>query len=447
MKKLLFCLLLIGSNFLSAQKWESLSSGITQGFALALTEYNGHLIAGGSFDSAGGLYTLNIAQWNGSKWDTVSNTGNTPTINDECVYNNALIVAGETFPNVWGISQWNGITWDTMRASEFNSINISEIDALITYQGKLFVSGVFGKNFNSTSTIATWDGNNWDTLPSGVIKKNGSYIGAMAVYNGNLYAGGIFDTAGNVPAKNIAMWNGTTWSAVGDGFNGGVYSLCVSNGTLYAAGSFDSSGKKKINRISSWDGSKWNPLGSGITYGGASALIQYSSLLCVAGRFDSIGGQAANNIAFWDGTNWSTLGSGVIGKGIRALSVYNGALVAAGSFDTAGGIPANNIAQWISPLGINEIGNKNIEVTAYPNPGNGVFNLTLHHPALAPGETGSQTIEVYNMLGEKVHSNPFTIHNSQFTIDLSNQPNGIYLYRVLDETGHLIGEGKLEIQK
>ena len=57
-----------------------------------------------------------------------------------------------------------------------------------------------------------------------------------------------------------------------------------------------------------------------------------------------------------------------------------------------------------------------------------------------------KNIEVFNVLGEKVYSQ-FTTHHSPFTIDLSGQPDGIYLYRVVAEDGGFIGEGKLIIQK
>jgi hypothetical protein len=60
-------------------------------------------------------------------------------------------------------------------------------------------------------------------------------------------------------------------------------------------------------------------------------------------------------------------------------------------------------------------------------------------------------IEVYNMLGEKVMNEtlrPVTEGQGGQTqgdnkIDLSAQPTGIYLYRVTDEYGQLIGSGKL----
>jgi hypothetical protein len=33
------------------------------------------------------------------------------------------------------------------------------------------------------------------------------YVSALAVYNGQLIAGGEFTSAGGVPAKNIAAWS------------------------------------------------------------------------------------------------------------------------------------------------------------------------------------------------------------------------------------------------
>ena len=126
--------------------------------------------------------------------------------------------------------------------------------------------------------------------------------------------GGVFDSAGNIPAKNIAMWNGTSWSAVGNGFNGMIQCMCVCNGNLYAGGSFDSSGIQKINCIAEWNGSVWAPLGNGIQNGGVSALVTYGSSLCVGGSFDSAGNKPANNIALWDGANWNSLSSGISGS-------------------------------------------------------------------------------------------------------------------------------------
>lgn len=57
------------------------------------------------------------------------------------------------------------------------------------------------------------------------------------------------------------------------------------------------------------------------------------------------------------------------------------------------------------------------------------------------------SVEIYNMLGEKVYSSQFAGNNSQLTVDLINQSSGIYLCRVLTKTGALISKGKFIIQK
>jgi hypothetical protein len=56
-------------------------------------------------------------------------------------------------------------------------------------------------------------------------------------------------------------------------------------------------------------------------------------------------------------------------------------------------------------------------------------------------------VEVYNVLGEKVYSNYQITKSSNYQIDLSSQPNGVYLYRVIAEDGNLAGEGKLVIER
>jgi hypothetical protein len=56
-------------------------------------------------------------------------------------------------------------------------------------------------------------------------------------------------------------------------------------------------------------------------------------------------------------------------------------------------------------------------------------------------------VEVYNVLGEKVYSQA-GITNATSNINLGNQPNGIYLYRIVSSTnGSTIGQGKIVLDK
>jgi hypothetical protein len=94
-------------------------------------------------------------------------------------------------------------------------------------------------------------------------------------------------------------------------------------------------------------------------------------------------------------------------------------------------------------LGIDEMGPLTSSVNVYPNPSNGAFTLRVESEKL---KVESASVEVYSMLGEKVYSQ-FSTLNSQLSINLSSQPGGVYLYRVIAEDGSMIGEGKMIIQK
>ncbi|MBL9120311.1 MAG: thrombospondin type 3 repeat-containing protein [Phycisphaerae bacterium] len=208
-----------------------------------------------------------------------------------------------------------------------------------------------------------------------------------------LIAGGIFTTAGGSPAKSIAQWSGSNWSALGSGLAFDVRALASvpnpagTSATLYAAGVETGAGIGKgggsaptFNGIARWTGSAWQPLGSGLSGGqsgggqpggqsgnqpGGYAAVSFDETgsgvenLFVGGRFTSAGGTAASNIARWNGSSWSALGSGTNDQ-VLALTVFDDgsgpALYAGGRFTTAGGVAAHRLARWDgsgwSPVGM-----------------------------------------------------------------------------------------------
>ena len=52
-----------------------------------------------------------------------------------------------------------------------------------------------------------------------------SAVYALAISGSDLYAGGQFTTAGGNAANDIAKWNGSAWSALGEGMND--YVICA----------------------------------------------------------------------------------------------------------------------------------------------------------------------------------------------------------------------------
>ncbi|HTB32016.1 MAG TPA: T9SS type A sorting domain-containing protein [Bacteroidia bacterium] len=82
-------------------------------------------------------------------------------------------------------------------------------------------------------------------------------------------------------------------------------------------------------------------------------------------------------------------------------------------------------------------------ISLFPNPSPGLFTLAF----AGQQNVVSGRIEVYNVLGEKVTIATLKQVQSDNRIDLTNQPNGIYLYRVISEDGNVLGSGKIIVQK
>lgn len=215
--------------------------------------------------------------------------------------------------------------------------------------------------------IARWDGEVWSALSDGIL--NGS-VTAFAVFDDGtgpaLYVGGLFNTAGGLPAEKIAKWDGSSWSEVGGGLDGGVNALVVfddgSGPALYVGGRFSLAGSNPANRIARWDGTSWSALGAGVEgcvpSGGCTTSINdlvvfddgSGPALYAAGWFEFAGGEPAKNIAKWDGQFWSSVGEGA-GSACSALVVHDDgsgpALYAEGSFETADGISVSNgVGKW-----------------------------------------------------------------------------------------------------
>jgi len=456
--------LLLFTSLCEGQSWSSVDSGIVAnspsmfGGVFALQTYNGNLYAGGYIDSSGNIPTSGISQWNDIAWDSV-NTGIYSSHSGVYVYAltvyNGNLFAGGTFTKAGNISanniaQWNGSVWDSL-GSGITSFN-GTVLALAVYKGKLYVGGIFTSVGGiSANNIATWGGTMWDSVGGGI--PGISEVEAMTVYNGKLYVGGYFNKAGGISVNNIATWDGTKWDSVGGGVTGGnIKALAVYDSTVYAGGNFDSAGGAPARAIASWNGVKWDTVGN-VTKTITDApviftLYVYKNNLYAGGLFDTIANIAATSIAYWNGTNWHNLGRGLITNKlpgyVTSLAEYEGLLYAGGLFDTAGMVAALNIARWNDPLGVTPLISATNSISVYPNPSTGIFNIALSHPELV---SGSQTIAVYNVLGQSVYNGMLKHVQHDYEINLSSQPAGVYLYRVLAEDGSLLGEGKLIIQK
>ncbi|MEZ5962430.1 MAG: hypothetical protein R3F56_01165 [Planctomycetota bacterium] len=208
---------------------------------------------------------------------------------------------------------------------------------------RLHVGGQFkNQGPNAANGLVCWNGQTFESVGSFAGSSPGAFwaVSALQVFSRRLYAAGTFAQVDSVPARNIAVWDGQRWSAVGAGLPSTVQDLVVYDNALYASGSFG---------IQRWSGAAWVPV---VTASGpVLSLVVFGGELVAGGTFSSIGGVSADNIASFDGNAWRPLGGGLRGPAYRG-GVYDMAvdgkreLAVGGLFDQAGSVAATNVATW-----------------------------------------------------------------------------------------------------
>ncbi|HSY75564.1 MAG TPA: T9SS type A sorting domain-containing protein [Bacteroidia bacterium] len=77
-----------------------------------------------------------------------------------------------------------------------------------------------------------------------------------------------------------------------------------------------------------------------------------------------------------------------------------------------------------SPEAVSSIDIIEHSVKVYPNPSKGVFNIEL-------GSSGTGTIEVYDVMGKSVKKLELNGSDTEYKLDLSNYPKGLYLLNII----------------
>ncbi|MEW6016123.1 MAG: dockerin type I repeat-containing protein [Candidatus Zixiibacteriota bacterium] len=342
--------------------WSPLGTGMNEGVA-ALTIFDGKLIAGGKFTTAGGVEVNRIAAWDGNSWSSLG-TGMDNNVYCLAVYDGKL-VAGGVFTTAGGvparnIASWDGSAWMPIGEGMQYPGSLSYVKALLVKDARLIASGEFTiAGGTSANHIASWDGVSWSPLGQGVSDFHSS-IWALYEFQGSLYAGGSFRYADGIEVWNIAKWDGLSWNRLGGGIFGDACTIFDFQGKMVVGGYFDYAANRpnawtvEAIGIANWDGVSWSSLGSGLTHHGdyhgyAYVVTLYENRLIAGGYFTSAGGTSASAIAAWDGLSWAPLGSGLDGINfwnVNAVAVFNGDLVVGGSFISAGGKECNRIAIW-----------------------------------------------------------------------------------------------------
>jgi len=305
--------------------------------------YNGDLIVGGNFQSAGGVPgTYCIAKWHGGAWSTVGPPNSfTGSVYALTVHNSDLIAAGN-FNNPGGsikLAKWNGSAWSSLG----NGITDGSINTVYSTGGVLYAGGYFTQIAGvPANKIAQWNGSSWSPLGTGITDVNGGVATITDRFwglTGGIVVGDSFYSAGGINVNHVAYYNNGYWYSMGNGLDNPVHSLFtpIGSGNVIAGGGFSS-------HIRRWESFSWEPLGGGIDTGAVYAISALSVGNVFAGGSFNLPGVIPANIAYYNG-GWISLGSmnddvNEIYETIIPYTIY-----AAGRFTMANGVPANRIAR------------------------------------------------------------------------------------------------------
>jgi hypothetical protein len=239
--------------------------------------------------------------------------------------------------------------------------------------------------------------------------------------------------AGGNTANHICTWNGTTYNTFGSGFTspmmGGamVHSMCVYNGNLYAGGMFEHAGTMDMHNLAMWNGSAWSSCGDieGAMMGDneVSTMCVYNGQLCIGGNFGSCGTSSTNNLGMWNGSTWSSIGTGMNGK-VNALAIYHNDLYIAGSFTNAAGTAVSNIAKYNSTTGIQTVTPQSLSLDIYPNPATDFIQLSWSNEMSATTNITIADITGRNIMQLDLGTTSSGLHKQIFPVN--NWSEGIY---------------------
>lgn len=346
------------ASWSSIAGWRSISSGIND-YVGSLASYQGDLYAGGRFTRAGPAGTRAIAKWNGQEWSSVGGglfaegTGSVALVKSMVEFRGELIVAGNFSDagsiHTYDIARWNGVEWAALTPGHTNGV----VNSVVEYNENLIVCGSFTMMGGVPAVgLAQWDGTTFSEFGGGVTGSTPHVFDAI-VADGNLYVCGYFTGVGGISANRIARWNGLGWESLGSGLEGGTSPygqwVCEYAGAVYVSGEFTQAGGVPATNLARWDGQAWNPLPmqpnptNPLPFVGP--MLVHDATLLIGGNYLTIGEPVEKYLASWNGETFSPLGTGNGANGpIAKLASTSYGLIASGLFDRIGDTRVNRLA-------------------------------------------------------------------------------------------------------
>jgi hypothetical protein len=304
-------------------------------------QFNGQLVAGGAFTTAGGRSALGVAALNNGQWEPLA-SGLYGVVRTLCEFNGMLIAGGSALrltpenTDLHALFAWDGNMWTPLGPVEMGLSPI--VNDLIVFDSKLVAVGAFSTiGGSSANNVASYNGASWAPLGSGW----SGLVNDAELLGGRLIVGGPSTShASGVSENGLAAWNGIAWERVSTSAPllsyGAVNDLNVHNGNLEITTADDviiwspaNPSEWRVNHIPGspealatthffastvvagggqglsdtlyirqYDGAEWQLLGKGVS-NTANALFRIGDQLFVGGVFDEAGGKASAGVAVW----------------------------------------------------------------------------------------------------------------------------------------------------
>jgi hypothetical protein len=323
---------------------------------------------GGDLTSAGGKPASNIARFSlvTHQWYALG-SGVNSRVYALALHGNTLYVGG-IFTQAGGqpaqgIAQFNTATqqWATVGGSVLTPTNATKVDALaVDSYGNLYMGGHFtGVGGTGAMNVAMWNGSKWSALGNGLGDNTMEVSSLWASSPTDVYAGGNFTVFYVAYASaGVAHWDGSGWNGLGGGTYNSTYrsvnAVVVRGSQVYIGGDFttvDDTASHSVNHFAIWNTgtSTWSTLGIGMDASIYTLALDAAGHVYAGGQFNHADGLSDGKIAVWNGSFWhnmSTTSAPGMDNDVAALYMQGNFLYAGGSFVAAGGYVANHVARW-----------------------------------------------------------------------------------------------------
>ncbi len=319
------------------QKYLTGNAGpVEYGANAACVDAQGHVYIAGNFQDDG-FQSLRVAKWSGSQWQILGDRFSGGRAEAIAVDAQGNVYVGGVFEivrnsdgtevDVLNIARWNQAAgkWEALGGGVDDDVFALAIDA----NNNVYVGGNLTRGFNPNGSqvtiwrIGKWNAaqSAWEPLGEGIYNFADGPVTALAVAaNNDVIVGGDFTgvyNPGRVPVltEHIARWNGSSWSALGQGLTpntrGGerVAGIVIDNANrIYVAGAIatavNANGTSVNGPVVYWDGAQWRRIATA-----ATPFIINALALDGAGKIYMlyVVDVSIKLVDAWNGATWTTL--------------------------------------------------------------------------------------------------------------------------------------------